>query len=127
MHYPFLYHNGEYVKNGLAELEHWCYKATEEYAGSAWDEFKHIRQAIGFLVMHLNTLHDDVLLQERSDRADISSKLCSRKCNALSSAHLKVVSTLDIMDVHLRPSLQFVSLGMLLCFRGLFLSSGSSP
>lgn len=68
--------NGEYVKAGLAELEHWCYKATDEvtemsynihkildylisripilffwqYAGSAWDELKHIRQAIGFLV-----------------------------------------------------------------------------
>jgi myosin-5 len=22
--------NGEYVKAGLAELEHWCYKATDE-------------------------------------------------------------------------------------------------
>lgn len=44
--------NGEYVKAGLAELEHWCYDATEEYAGSAWDELKHIRQAVGFLVIH---------------------------------------------------------------------------
>ncbi|RLM61913.1 myosin-11-like [Panicum miliaceum] len=44
--------NGEYVKAGLAELEHWCYRATDEYAGSAWDELKHIRQAIGFLVIH---------------------------------------------------------------------------
>ncbi|CAH9093708.1 unnamed protein product [Cuscuta europaea] len=44
--------NGEYVKAGLAELEHWCYKATDEYAGSAWEELKHIRQAIGFLVIH---------------------------------------------------------------------------
>ncbi|CAK9314840.1 unnamed protein product [Citrullus colocynthis] len=44
--------NGEYVKAGLSELEHWCYKATDEYAGSAWDELKHIRQAIGFLVIH---------------------------------------------------------------------------
>lgn len=44
--------NGEYVKAGLAELEHWCYAATEEYAGSAWDELKHIRQAVGFLVIH---------------------------------------------------------------------------
>ncbi|KAK4418367.1 Myosin-11 [Sesamum alatum] len=44
--------NGEYVKAGLAELEHWCYKATDEYAGTAWDELKHIRQAIGFLVIH---------------------------------------------------------------------------
>ncbi|CAA0828033.1 Myosin-11 [Striga hermonthica] len=44
--------NGEYVKAGLAELEHWCYKATDEYAGTSWDELKHIRQAIGFLVIH---------------------------------------------------------------------------
>ncbi|CAL9074190.1 unnamed protein product [Musa acuminata var. zebrina] len=44
--------NGEYVKAGLAELENWCYKSTDEYAGSAWDELKHIRQAIGFLVIH---------------------------------------------------------------------------
>ncbi|CAI0387787.1 unnamed protein product [Linum tenue] len=44
--------NGEYVKAGLAELEHWCDEANEEYAGSAWDELKHIRQAVGFLVIH---------------------------------------------------------------------------
>ncbi|RWR80555.1 IQ motif [Cinnamomum micranthum f. kanehirae] len=44
--------NGEYVKAGLAELEHWCYEATEEYVGSAWEELKHIRQAVGFLVIH---------------------------------------------------------------------------
>ncbi|GAB2262831.1 hypothetical protein Droror1_Dr00003828 [Drosera rotundifolia] len=44
--------NAEYVKAGLAELENWCYDTTEDYAGSAWDELKHIRQAIGFLVIH---------------------------------------------------------------------------
>ncbi|CDY65579.1 BnaCnng47820D [Brassica napus] len=44
--------NGEYVKAGLSELEHWCFKATDEYAGCSWDELKHIRQAIGFLVIH---------------------------------------------------------------------------
>ncbi|KAJ8491723.1 hypothetical protein OPV22_013444 [Ensete ventricosum] len=44
--------NGEYLKAGLTELEHWSYDATEEYAGSAWDELKHIRQAVGFLVIH---------------------------------------------------------------------------
>ncbi|PRQ41761.1 putative Dilute domain-containing protein [Rosa chinensis] len=49
--------NGEYVKAGLAELEHWCYKATDEYAGSAWDELKHIRQAIGFLVLSIQQLY----------------------------------------------------------------------
>uniref|UniRef100_A0A1D1YNU8 Unconventional myosin-Vb n=1 Tax=Anthurium amnicola TaxID=1678845 RepID=A0A1D1YNU8_9ARAE len=44
--------NGEYVKAGLAELERWCFDATEEYTGSAWEELKHIRQAVGFLVIH---------------------------------------------------------------------------
>ncbi|PWA53587.1 myosin 2 [Artemisia annua] len=44
--------NGEYVKAGLAELEMWCGHAKEEYAGSAWEELKHIRQAVGFLVIH---------------------------------------------------------------------------
>ncbi|XP_024031293.1 myosin-6 isoform X1 [Morus notabilis] len=44
--------NGEYVKSGLAELELWCCQAKEEYAGSSWDELKHARQAVGFLVIH---------------------------------------------------------------------------
>ncbi|KAF8394148.1 hypothetical protein HHK36_020354 [Tetracentron sinense] len=44
--------NGEYVKAGLAELELWCCQSKEEYAGSSWDELKHIRQAVGFLVHH---------------------------------------------------------------------------
>ncbi|XP_022953483.1 myosin-6-like [Cucurbita moschata] len=44
--------NGEYVKSGLAELELWCCQAKEEYAGASWDELKHIRQAVGFLVIH---------------------------------------------------------------------------
>ncbi|KAI3849221.1 hypothetical protein MKX03_001620, partial [Papaver bracteatum] len=44
--------NGEYVKSGLAELEQWCVEATEEYTGLAWEELKHIRQAVGFLVIH---------------------------------------------------------------------------
>nr|XP_043615034.1 myosin-11-like [Erigeron canadensis] len=43
--------NGEYMKAGLAELKDWCYDTIDEYAGSAWDELKHIRQAIGFLVI----------------------------------------------------------------------------
>lgn len=44
--------NGEYVKAGLAELELWCCEAKEEYAGSSWDALKHIRQSVGFLVIH---------------------------------------------------------------------------
>nr|POE74879.1 myosin-5 [Quercus suber] len=44
--------NGEYLKAGLAELEQWCHDATKEFVGLAWDEMKHIRQAVGFLVIH---------------------------------------------------------------------------
>ncbi|XP_052196430.1 myosin-6-like [Diospyros lotus] len=44
--------NGEYVKAGLDELELWCGQEKEEYVGSSWDELKHIRQAVGFLVIY---------------------------------------------------------------------------
>lgn len=43
--------NGEYVKQGLAQLEMWCGEVKPEYAGSALDELMHIRQAVGFLVI----------------------------------------------------------------------------
>ncbi|KAF3791934.1 Myosin-8 [Nymphaea thermarum] len=49
--------NGEYVKAGLAELELWCCQAKEEYAGASWDELKHIRQAVGFLVLSVQQLY----------------------------------------------------------------------
>ncbi|CAN4110468.1 unnamed protein product [Withania somnifera] len=59
--------NGEYLKAGLQELENWCSKATEQYAGSSWDELQHIRQAVGFLVLH-----------QKSQKAldEITSDLC---------------------------------------------------
>ncbi|CAK9144802.1 unnamed protein product [Ilex paraguariensis] len=44
--------NGEYVKAGLQELEQWCIRATDQFAGSSWEELQHIRQAVGFLVLH---------------------------------------------------------------------------
>ncbi|RZB66393.1 Myosin-12 [Glycine soja] len=47
--------NGEYLKAGLHELEQWCLKATDQFAGSSWAELKHIRQAVGFLVLHQKT------------------------------------------------------------------------
>ncbi|CAK8532147.1 unnamed protein product [Lathyrus sativus] len=47
--------NGEYLKAGLHELELWCIKVTDQFAGSSWDELKHIRQSVGFLVLHQKT------------------------------------------------------------------------
>uniref|UniRef100_A0ACD5X744 Uncharacterized protein n=1 Tax=Avena sativa TaxID=4498 RepID=A0ACD5X744_AVESA len=44
--------NGEFLKAGLQEMEQWCSATTEEYAGTSWDELQHIRQAVGFLVLH---------------------------------------------------------------------------
>ncbi|KAL6347483.1 hypothetical protein AAG906_026005 [Vitis piasezkii] len=52
MHECCSFNNGEFVKTGFAELENWCHEATEEYAGSAWDELRHIRQAVGILVLY---------------------------------------------------------------------------
>ncbi|CAL0304789.1 unnamed protein product [Lupinus luteus] len=49
--------NGEFVKSGLGELEQWCVEATEEYVGTAWEELKHIRQAVGFLVLSIQQLY----------------------------------------------------------------------
>ncbi|WOL13269.1 myosin-8-like isoform X2 [Canna indica] len=59
--------NGEYVKAGLAELEVWCSKAKPEYAGSSWDELKHVRQAVGFLV---------IFQKYRISYDEIASDLC---------------------------------------------------
>ncbi|KAH9320577.1 hypothetical protein KI387_015216, partial [Taxus chinensis] len=44
--------NGEYIKSGLTELERWICEASEQYAGTSWDELRYIRQAVGFLVIH---------------------------------------------------------------------------
>ncbi|KAL1203215.1 Myosin-14 [Cardamine amara subsp. amara] len=54
--------NGEFVKSGLALLEEWCAETKAEYAGSSWDELKHIRQAVGFLVIHkkFRISYDDI-------------------------------------------------------------------
>ncbi|KAJ0501527.1 putative myosin ATPase [Helianthus annuus] len=81
------YSNGEYVRSGLAILERWCYKATEEYAGSAWDELKHIRQAIAFLVAHQ---------KPKLKLSDISRDLCPM----LSIQQLYRISTMYWEDKH---------------------------
>ncbi|KAL6959998.1 Unconventional myosin-XIX [Sarracenia purpurea var. burkii] len=61
------FNNGEHVKAGLAELELWCGQVKEEYAGSSWDELKHVRQAVGFLVIHQKS---------RISYDDITNDLC---------------------------------------------------
>ncbi|ONM38756.1 Myosin family protein with Dil domain [Zea mays] len=48
--------NGEYVRAGLTELKHWSDNATREFAGSAWEALRHIRQAVDFLVISLKPM-----------------------------------------------------------------------
>ncbi|KAK3164630.1 hypothetical protein QOZ80_1AG0022080 [Eleusine coracana subsp. coracana] len=77
--------NGEYVKAGLDELEHWCFWLTEEYAGHAWDELKHIRQAVTFLI-----------LEEKNSRS--LKEITDDFCPALSMQQLYRISTMYCDD-----------------------------
>lgn len=43
--------NAKYVKAGLERLKVWCSSQTEEYAGSSWEQLRHIREAVLFLVV----------------------------------------------------------------------------
>ncbi|KAL4282609.1 hypothetical protein GQ457_16G027260 [Hibiscus cannabinus] len=73
--------NGEYVKSGLAELEMWCAEEEEDFVGSAWDELKHTRQAVGFLVINQKS---------KMTYEEIANDLC----NGLSVQQLYRVCTL---------------------------------
>ncbi|CAA6666193.1 unnamed protein product [Spirodela intermedia] len=79
--------NGEYVKAGLAELEQWCFDATEEFSGSALEELQHIRQAVGFLVIHQKT---------KKTLSEITNDLCP----VLSIQQLYRISTMYWDDRH---------------------------
>ncbi|KAI3746816.1 hypothetical protein L6452_09257 [Arctium lappa] len=83
--------HGEYVKAGLAELEIWCGNATEEYADSSWDELKHVRQAVGFLVIHQKS---------RISYDDLTNDLCP----VLSVQQLYRICTLYFDDNYNTPS-----------------------
>ncbi|KAJ8530690.1 hypothetical protein K7X08_023571 [Anisodus acutangulus] len=73
--------NGEYVKAGLQEIEHWCGNVKEEYVGSSLDELKHVRQAVGFLVINQKS---------RLTSEDLTTDLCP----ILSSQQLCRICTL---------------------------------
>eukprot|EP01023_Acetabularia_acetabulum_P069037 TRINITY_DN9909_c0_g1_i1.p1 TRINITY_DN9909_c0_g1~~TRINITY_DN9909_c0_g1_i1.p1 ORF type:complete len:412 (-),score=75.13 TRINITY_DN9909_c0_g1_i1:139-1221(-) len=59
--------NGEYVKQGLTEVDAWISDAGDEYVGNSWDTLKHIRQAVNFLV---------VQHKHKKSLEDISIELC---------------------------------------------------
>ncbi|CAM0881486.1 unnamed protein product [Alopecurus aequalis] len=77
--------NGEYVKAGLEELEHWCHWLTEEYAGSSWDELKHIQQAVTLLI-----------LEEKHSKS--LKEITDDFCPALSMQQLYRISTMYCDD-----------------------------
>uniref|UniRef100_A0ACD5W2M2 Uncharacterized protein n=1 Tax=Avena sativa TaxID=4498 RepID=A0ACD5W2M2_AVESA len=79
--------NGEYVKAGLAELKHWSENATREFAGSAWEALKHIRQAVDFLVISLKPMRT-----LREIHADV--------CEALSIQQLERIVSMYLDDVN---------------------------
>uniref|UniRef100_A0A0R0EEF5 Myosin motor domain-containing protein n=1 Tax=Glycine max TaxID=3847 RepID=A0A0R0EEF5_SOYBN len=59
--------SGEQIRSGLAELELWCTEATEEYVGSSFNELKHAKQAVRFLV---------ALKKEELSYDDLTNDLC---------------------------------------------------
>ncbi|CAI5504314.1 unnamed protein product [Closterium sp. Naga37s-1] len=73
--------NGEYVKAGPDDLDHWLHEATPEYTGNAWEEIKYIRQSVGFLVIHQ---------KPKESMQEITSDLCP----ALSTQQLYRISTM---------------------------------
>lgn len=48
--------NGEYVKTGLAEVEHWIDDAKKKFVGDSWDALKFIRQVWMFNVTLLSMM-----------------------------------------------------------------------
>ncbi|KAL5231718.1 hypothetical protein ABZP36_030494 [Zizania latifolia] len=48
--------NGEYIRAGLTQIKHWCNDVTQEFADSAWEALRHIRQAVDFLVISLKPI-----------------------------------------------------------------------
>ncbi|KAG2274348.1 hypothetical protein Bca52824_056903 [Brassica carinata] len=80
--------NGEYVETGLAKLKNWCIEATDEYAGSAWDELSHIRQAAGFL---------QAIIQKQEMTLD---KITRELCPVLSIRQLYRISAMYFDDIY---------------------------
>ncbi|KAF0924298.1 hypothetical protein E2562_009998 [Oryza meyeriana var. granulata] len=68
--------NGEYIRAGLTQIKHWCNDVTQEFADSAWEALRHIRQAVDFLVISLKPIRT-------------WSEICNDVCPALSLQQLE--------------------------------------
>ncbi|RWR96090.1 myosin-6-like protein [Cinnamomum micranthum f. kanehirae] len=95
--------NGEHVKAGLTELETWCGQAKEEYAGSSWDELKHIRQAVGFLVIqNKSRISYDEITNDLCPSLSVQQlhRICTNywdACYGTSSVNADVISFMRIL------------------------------
>jgi len=79
--------NGEYIKTGLAEVELWGANAGREWVGDSWEMLAHIRQAVGFLVIHQKA---------KKTLSEITQDLCP----ALSVQQLYRISTMYYDDCY---------------------------
>uniref|UniRef100_A0ACD5VYR7 Uncharacterized protein n=1 Tax=Avena sativa TaxID=4498 RepID=A0ACD5VYR7_AVESA len=93
--------NGEYVKAGLAELKHWSENATREFAGSAWEALKHIRQAVDFLVISLKPMRT-----LREIHADVCEALSIQQLERIVSMYLDDVNGTNTISAEFASSLK---------------------
>lgn len=93
--------NGEYVKAGLAVLKHWSDNATREFAGSAWEALKHIRQAVDFLVISLKPMRT-----LREIRADVCPALSIQQLERIVSMYWDDVNGTNTISAEFTSSLK---------------------
>ncbi|XP_066306852.1 myosin-17-like isoform X4 [Miscanthus floridulus] len=95
--------NGEYVRAGLAELKHWSDNATREFAGSAWEALRHIRQAVDFLVISLKPMRT-----LREIRTDVCPALSIQQLERIVSMYWDDVNGTNTISAEFTSSLKSV-------------------
>ncbi|KAL6614620.1 hypothetical protein ACP70R_036890 [Stipagrostis hirtigluma subsp. patula] len=93
--------NAEYVRAGLAELKHWSDNATREFAGSAWDALRHIRQAVDFLVISLKPMRT-----LREIRTDVCPALSTQQLERIVSMYWDDVNGTNTISAEFTSSLK---------------------
>ncbi|KAL5656119.1 hypothetical protein ACJX0J_035438, partial [Zea mays] len=93
--------NGEYIRAGLAELKHWSDNATREFAGSAWEALRHIRQAVDFLVISLKPMRT-----LREIRTDVCPALSIQQLERIVSMYWDDVNGTNTISAEFTSSLK---------------------
>ncbi|KAJ1285103.1 hypothetical protein BS78_03G254900 [Paspalum vaginatum] len=93
--------NGEYVRAGLAELKLWSDNATREFAGSAWEALRHIRQAVDFLVISLKPMRT-----LREIRTDVCPALSIQQLERIVSMYWDDVNGTNTISAEFTSSLK---------------------